>query len=213
MSHSGGWQVGEGPGGGDKKAGDEATAVGIHRNLSGGSAVRDKRARCSGHPRGQITAPSACASSSFSTAPEGRSQVTSSGAPRATGGSERCHPGLVTDACRWATQVPRSVDTLLEPPTALAFEVPLEAKLYACSSLLPPAHNSAQLCHTSPQWVLSATALDGLQHDSDTLLAPIGLPFRHPGPPSLSFLSQGPPTAPIILCGDMLSTPPSRTPN
>lgn len=117
LSHSGGWQVGEGPGGGDKKAGDESTAVGIHRNLSGGSAVWDKRACCPGHPRGQITAPSACASSSFSTAPEGRSQVTSSGAPRATGGSERRHPGLVTDACRWATQVPLSVDTLLGPPT------------------------------------------------------------------------------------------------
>lgn len=126
----------------------------------------------SGDPRGQITAPSACASSSFSTAPEGRSQGPSSRAPRATVGSERRHPGLVTDACRWATQVPRSVDTLLGPPTALAFEVPLEAKLYACSSPLLPGHSSAQLCHTSPQWVLSATALDGLQHDSDALLAP-----------------------------------------
>lgn len=88
----------------------------------------------------------------FSTATKGRSQPPSSRVSRATWALRCATPGLVTDTCCWATQVPRSVDTLLIPllcsdylHMALAFEVPLEEK-----RLPVPAPPWAQLSPAVP---------------------------------------------------------------
>lgn len=158
MNHSRGWQVEESPGRGDKKAGGEATAVGMPRNLSGVSAVRDHRACRAGDPHGQLTAPPARASSS---------RPASQRQPKAGARCPARAPGA-TVGCKMRHPRP-AAGTSLVPLLRLDHLQPWLLRCLWRRNYMPAPswHCSAQLSHTSPQISASAAALGGLQHDSE----------------------------------------------
>lgn len=162
-------------------------------DLSWVSAVWSQRLRPPGHACGQIMVP-------LPVLPPADLLLSLLLSGNGKTDSETHHAGPIAATCGWVTQAP-SAQTPARASPRLGQH--LQPGLLGC--LLLPGHSSSQLqCSPSGPSHRPQPGRAPVQLIQNTLLAP--RPSNRPGP-SLSFLSKGPPTAPIVLCEDMLPTP------